>query len=136
MLHHPFCSPEDLMEADPETGISSYSYAFRQCAEFHQHPRDPLDPLDGEDEGIDDDDLEDADEHSKPTFAELAARTGRNDRGIGGYHADLGSRPIDEMYDWHASDPIFREYGEVLEFDAALNDIPDVVRSIADPDSL
>ncbi|OXV12070.1 hypothetical protein Egran_00168, partial [Elaphomyces granulatus] len=29
MLHHPFGSPEDLMEADPETGISSYSYAFR-----------------------------------------------------------------------------------------------------------
>jgi len=48
-------SPEDLMEADPETGISSYSYAFRRCAELYQHPRDPLDPLDGEDEGIDDD---------------------------------------------------------------------------------
>ena len=140
MLHHPFGSLEDLMETDPETGISSYSYAFRRCAEIHRHPRDPLDPLDGEDESIDDD-LEDADEQpdpgSQPTFAELAARTGRNDRGIDGHHADLGARPIDEMYDWHASDPIFREYGEALaEFDASLKEAPDVAQSIADPDSL
>jgi hypothetical protein len=119
------------MEANPKTGIS-YSYAFRRCTELHRHPRVPLDPLDGEDESIDDD-LEDAGEQpdmgSQPTFAELAARTGRNDRGIDGHHADLGSRPIDEIYDCHASDPISRGYGEALEFDAALKEAPDVVRS-------
>ena len=106
MLHHPFDRPEDLTEVDPETGISSYSYAFRRCAELHQHPRDPLDRLDGEDEGIDDD-LEDADEQpdpgSQPAFAELAARTGRDDRGMDEDNADLGTRPIDQMYDWHAT---------------------------------
>jgi hypothetical protein len=102
MLHHPFDTLEDLTKVDPETGFSSYSYAFRQCAELHQHPRDPLDPLDGEDEEIDDD-LEDADEHpdpgSQPAFAELAARTGRDDRGMDESNADLGTRTIDQMYE-------------------------------------
>jgi hypothetical protein len=105
-----FDTLEDLMEADPETGFSSYSYAFRQCAELHQHPRDPLDPLDGEYEEIDDD-LEDADEHpgpgSRPAFAALAARTRRDDRGMDKSNADLGMRTIDQMYDWHTtSDPL------------------------------
>ena len=97
-----FDTLEDLIEADPETGFSSYSYAFRQCAELHQHPRDPLDPLDGEYEEIDDD-LEDADEHpdpgSQPAFAELAARTGRDDRGMDESNADLGTRTINQMYE-------------------------------------
>ena len=40
-------------------------------------------------------------------------------------NADLGTRTIDQMYNWHAtSDPLFREYGDALDFDAALKEIP------------
>jgi hypothetical protein len=40
-------------------------------------------------------------------------------------NADLGTRTIDQMYDWHAtSDPLFREYGDALDFDVALKEIP------------
>ncbi|KAN0081801.1 hypothetical protein V8E54_003099 [Elaphomyces granulatus] len=69
--------------------------------------RDPLDPLDGEDEDIDDD-LEDADEQPDPGA---------------GMDKQILAHALDQIYDWHASDHIFREYGEALDFDATLKEV-------------
>ena len=126
MLHHPFVDLSDL-QIPNAVGELSYVKAYDVCCRNHDHPRDPIDVRDEEarrkeqhpeeEEGSEADfellsEHDDAGVDPQDAWTELAARNGGPEKRHCADYRNLGKRPLDVDYDWHASDAYYQEHGD------------------------
>ena len=143
-LHHPFSELIDLQMPN-EDGELSYQSAYRMCMAEHEHPQDPLDiweeskaePDEGYESDSDLESQEDDEQNEQAEWMELAARNGMADRLDRADTTGLGKRPIDLVYDWHASDQYYERFGEQSDwYDQAKLNEPEENRTRNDPETL
>ena len=126
MLHHLFVDPSDL-RAPNTVGELSYALAYDVCCRNHSHPQDPINVRDeevrrkeqyseeGEGSKADFELLSkynNAGLDPQDTWTELAARNGGPEKQLHADYGNLGKRPLDVDYDWHASDTYYQEHGD------------------------